>query len=81
MTPPARLPNIAPMEQELEHLEQRVNRLLESARRLADENRQLRAQLDQSRHVQESLQQRIDEARATVQNALSRLPAATAEGA
>ncbi|HPU52097.1 MAG TPA: hypothetical protein PK359_11105 [Burkholderiaceae bacterium] len=69
------------MEQELEHLEQRVNRLLESARRLADENRQLREQLEESRVLQAALQQRIDEARSTVQNALSRLPDATPEGA
>ena len=69
------------MEQELELLEQRVHRLLNSARRLADENKALRQQLDESRRLQESLQQRIDEARVTVQSALSRLPAATAEGA
>ncbi len=67
------------MEQEIEHLEQRVNRLLSAAQRLADENRQLRLQLAESRRLQASLQLRMGEARATVQSALSRLPAA--EGA
>jgi len=68
------------MEKELERLEQRVNRLLTSARRLSDENIELRQQLDASRRVQETLQRKIDDARERVQGALSRLPAATEEG-
>ena len=69
------------MDQELEHLEQRVARLLAAARRLADDNRLLREQLTQARQLQESLQHRMDEARERVGNALSRLPTTNTEGA
>ena len=64
------------MDQELQALGERVDRILTLARRLADENATQREQLVAARNDNERLQQRIDEARARVETALSRLPAA-----
>ena len=64
------------MDQELQQLGDRVERVLTIARRLADENAGLRAELESARTANEQLQQRIAEARARVERALSRLPAA-----
>ena len=64
------------MDQELQELGDRVERVLSIARRLADENAGLRDQLAAARAANEQLQQRIAEARARVENALSRLPEA-----
>ncbi len=66
------------MEQELEQLEERIGRLVQLAQRLADENADLRARLDAAGSANRELEQRITEARARVEAALSRLPADSA---
>lgn len=63
------------MDQELQELGARVERMLALSRRLADDNATLRDQLAAARVANEQLQQRIAEARARVEAALSRLPA------
>ncbi|MCM5572208.1 DUF904 domain-containing protein [Burkholderiaceae bacterium FT117] len=63
------------MDQELQELGERVERMLSLSRRLADENATLRDQLAAAKVANEQLQQRIAEARARVEAALSRLPA------
>jgi len=65
------------MDQELKELGDRVDRVLEISRRLADENATLRDQLAAARVANEQMQQRIAEARARVEAALSRLPVVT----
>ncbi|HEY0878712.1 MAG TPA: hypothetical protein VGE10_09690 [Zeimonas sp.] len=60
--------------QEVERLGERVEQILATVRRLADENASLREQLAASRDTSEHLQQRINEARERVQAALARLP-------
>ena len=62
------------MDHEVDQLGERVERILQVVRRLADENANLRDQLAASRSVNEQLQQRIAEARARVESALARLP-------
>lgn len=62
------------MDQELQELGDRVDRVLEISRRLADENATLRDQLAAARVANEQMQQRIAEARSRVEAALSRLP-------
>jgi uncharacterized protein (TIGR02449 family) len=62
------------MDQEVEQLGERIERMLQLVRRLADENANLRDQLQASRGASEQLQQRIAEARARVESALARLP-------
>ena len=62
------------MDQELQELGERVERMLSLSRRLADENATLRDQLAAARVANEQLQQRIAEARSRVEAALSRLP-------
>lgn len=61
--------------QEIERLGERVEQILATVRRLADENASLREQLAASRDANEHLQQRIAEARERVQAAIARLPA------
>lgn len=61
--------------QEIERLGERVEQILVTVRRLADENASLREQLTASRDANEQLRQRIAEARERVQAALARLPA------
>ncbi len=63
--------------QEVEALGERVEQILATVRRLADENGSLREQLAASRDDNEHLQRRIAEARERVQAALARLPAPT----
>ena len=63
------------MDDDLQALEQRIERLLENARRLADENRRLRGELAGERDARLSLERRMTEARSKVEAALSRLPA------
>ena len=62
------------MDQEVDQLGERIDRMLQVVRRLADENANLRDQLAASRGVNQQLQQRIAEARARVESALARLP-------
>lgn len=62
------------MEQEIQGLSERIERLLTLVRRLADDNANLRGQLEQSRDAYADLQQRMFDARARVEAALSRLP-------
>ena len=59
-------------------LAERALRLLAITRRLSEENRELRAQLDQARSDQARLEARVNEARARVESALARLPLAEA---
>ena len=62
------------MEDDLQALQERIERLLQGARRLADDNRRLRAELAESHDARERLERRMDEARQRVEAALSRLP-------
>jgi len=61
--------------QEIEQLGERVEQILATVRRLAEENASLHEQLAASRDANEHLQRRVDEARERVQAALARLPA------
>lgn len=63
------------MEEELQALQDRIERLLQGARRLADENRRLQAELAENREARQRLERRMTEARSRVESALSRLPA------
>lgn len=67
------------MNQELDQLFERTDRLLEVVRRLAQENSQLRAQLIDANSAQAALRQRMTEARERVEVALSRLPVVTGQ--
>jgi uncharacterized protein (TIGR02449 family) len=62
------------MENELQALQERVERVLQGARRLADDNRRLRVELAQARDARQQMERRMDEARSRVEAALSRLP-------
>lgn len=68
------MPNIAPMEEEIQGLSERIERLLAIVRRLSEDNADLRAQIAHARSAQADLQQRMNDARARVEAALSRLP-------
>jgi uncharacterized protein (TIGR02449 family) len=63
------------MEDELQALQERIERLLQGARRLADDNRRLRAELAVCQDVRQRQEQRMVEARTRVEAALARLPA------
>ena len=79
MTLRVRIPTIAPiMSEPTSLLAERALRLLAITRRLSEENRELRAQLDQARSDQARLEARVNEARARVESALARLPLAEA---
>ena len=62
------------MDKELQVLGERVSRLVEISRRLAEENRALTARLGDAVAGREDLEQRVAEARARVESALARLP-------
>lgn len=62
--------------QEVEELGERVERILATVRRLAEENESLRTQLAATHDANRHLEQRIAEARERVQAALAHLPAA-----
>lgn len=62
------------MDSQLQTLGERAARLVEIARKLADENRALRSQLDSALAARENLERRVVEARARVESALARLP-------
>lgn len=65
------------MENDLQALQERIQRLLDGARRLADENSRLKAELAESREARQRIERRMSEARSRVEAALSRLPAFT----
>jgi uncharacterized protein (TIGR02449 family) len=67
------------MEQELQALQERIERLLQGSRRLAEENARLRAELVAAEDIRRGLEQRMNEARSRVESALSRLPAFAAD--
>jgi chromosome segregation ATPase len=67
-------PYHAGMEQEIQGLSERIERLIASVGRLSQERLDLQAALAQARQEQVRLQQRLDEARAHVESALSRMP-------
>ncbi len=79
LTPFDLVPNIRAMDQELEQLFDRTQRLMEIARRLADENASLRGELEAIRQTQAQLQGRMTEARSRVETALARLPLSMGE--
>ncbi|MEK9721594.1 MAG: hypothetical protein VW339_10655 [Quisquiliibacterium sp.] len=62
------------MDDELELLLDRTERLLAITRRLSADNAALREQLEEARDAHQTLQTRMDEARSRVENALARLP-------
>ncbi|MEO6270170.1 MAG: hypothetical protein ABIP08_07700 [Lautropia sp.] len=64
------------MDKELQVLGDRVSRLVEIARRLAEENRTLKGRLGDAVSARTDLEQRVAEARARVESALARLPIA-----
>jgi multidrug resistance efflux pump len=68
------IPNILVMNEELELLLERSQRLLAITRKLADDNAALREQLEQARAARQTMQARMDEARSRVETALARLP-------
>lgn len=75
MTLPVRIPTIGPMEADLDALQARTARLIEGSRRLAEHNRELRAQLAEARESNRQMERRMHDARARVEAALARLPA------
>lgn len=64
------------MNQELDQLFERTDRLLDIVRRLSQENLQLRAQLSDAQSAQAALRERMKQACERVESALSRLPLA-----
>lgn len=62
------------MDEEVDKLGVQLERLIALVGRLADENKQLRAQLSESHSRNQQLQQRMVEARSRVEAALARLP-------
>lgn len=68
------------MEEEIQGLSERIERLLLIVGRLADENGKLRSELTESRAAQQEMQHRMSDARARVEAALSRLPILANDG-
>jgi uncharacterized protein (TIGR02449 family) len=62
------------MDNDIQVLGERVTRLVEIARRLAEENRTLKGRLGDAVAARADLEQRVAEARARVESALARLP-------
>jgi uncharacterized protein (TIGR02449 family) len=62
------------MEDDLQALQERIERLLQGSRRLADENRRLRTELTAAQESRQRVERRMHEARSKVEAALSRLP-------
>lgn len=62
------------MDKDIQVLGERVSRLVEISRRLADENRALKGRLGDAVAARANLEQRVSEARARVESALARLP-------
>lgn len=76
MTPWERIPTIGRMDDELQALEQRIDRLVAALSRLAESNQALRAELAQAGRARAELESRMLEARSRVSSALERLPGA-----
>lgn len=74
LTAPERIPTIRRMDTDIQQLSERVRRLLEITRQLAEENHLLRGRLGEAVVSQTNMQQRLVEARARVESALARLP-------
>ncbi|MBW6494621.1 MAG: DUF904 domain-containing protein [Burkholderiaceae bacterium] len=64
------------MDEEIDTLAQRIDRMIALARQLTEENQRLRSLLEENRAAEQELHERMDEARTRVEAALSRLPAA-----
>lgn len=64
------------MDNDIQVLGERVTRLIEISRRLAEENRTLKGRLNDAVAARADLEQRVAEARARVESALTRLPIA-----
>lgn len=62
------------MDKEIQVLGERVSRLVEISRRLAEENQTLKGRLGDAVAARADLEQRVAEARARVESALARLP-------
>ncbi|MEZ5728718.1 MAG: hypothetical protein R3E48_12360 [Burkholderiaceae bacterium] len=62
------------MEEDIEQLDERIRRLVGIVRRLADENSELRAELQRSESGRAALSQRMRDASRRVEAALARLP-------
>jgi len=62
------------MDNDIQVLGERVSRLVEISRRLAEENRTLKDRLGDAVAAQADLERRVAEARARVESALTRLP-------
>jgi ElaB/YqjD/DUF883 family membrane-anchored ribosome-binding protein len=62
------------MDQEIQGLGEQIERLLAITRKLGDENSQLKAQLTAALSTNDGMKQRMADARARVESALSRLP-------
>ena len=62
------------MDKDIQVLGERVSRLVEISRRLAEENRALKGRLGDAVAAREDMEQRVAEARARVESALARLP-------
>jgi ElaB/YqjD/DUF883 family membrane-anchored ribosome-binding protein len=62
------------MDQEIQGLGEQIERLLAITRKLGDENSQLKAQLNSALSTNDGMKQRMADARARVESALSRLP-------
>jgi predicted nucleic acid-binding Zn-ribbon protein len=67
------------MEQDVQLLGDQIDRLLANMRRLVDENARLKAALSDSQSLNADLRERMADARARVEFALSRLPADMAD--
>lgn len=62
------------MDKDIQVLGERVSRLVEISRRLAEENRTLKGRLGDAVAARADLEQRVAEATARVESALARLP-------
>ena len=67
------------MDQEIQGLGEQIERLLAITRKLGDENSQLKAQLNSALSTNDGMKQRMADARARVESALSRLPLVSGE--
>lgn len=63
------------MDDDLQALHERIERLLQNTRRLADENQRLKTDLAAALEARQRLERRMSDARGRVEAALARLPA------